>query len=577
MSFGAISVCFEPFLRTKRRGLAAVSLLAVSVSLFCCVPPGNGDQAADKGTGNAFQAEGSGPKRPLEGEAFARYVEEGRDSPFGLDYVFVMDAGGRDPQVVRGYAEVVGVRWVNFARVKWDLIEKRRPVGGRHTYDWSLLDEGVKQWQQYGVHIVMSLRLHCKWATAPKSDKVFVYLKGPLKWVAKKTSDYLPKQENSQEFRDIIISLVERNDGDGHKDMPGLRFPVLHYQFGNEYYNEVYWAGSAEEYGKLLREGAKAARLASKDVKILLSGVGFWEVFGFYDRDPTPLTRAYLEPLIQKVPEGMQRFLKRGDAFSRKTITYCDAYDILDARWPNFGFIANCAKLLEQAGCSDKEIWSAEIYSFYPLYEGVLIPNWTIQPYPVPSRSEEYVKILRKKNHRDFPEVNRWYRALQAAQVVKYCMTALHAGSKKLLVGWPGDVQSLLTPYNLNITGMASGTFKKLWPAAYAYKLVIEKLEGFRSIRRLAMPENVYVYECTVKNGKKVLVAFYDDHIGQDPGETLGSAMATIPVESDPVRLTHVVTRIDQEEPLVEHIRADKKKLKIKLSEYPVFLEALNE
>ena len=59
--------------------------------------------------------------------------------------------------------------------------------------------------------------------------------------------------------------------------------------------------------------------------------------------------------------------------------------------------------------------------------------NWSIQPYPVTSKSNEYAKILKRKNDADFPKVNRWYRALQAAQVVKDCMVALDAGSKKVI------------------------------------------------------------------------------------------------------------------------------------------------
>jgi len=58
------------------------------------------------------------------------------------------------------------VRWVNFARVSWGELERRPPARGQHTYHWSGLDEGVRQWQRQGVHIMMSLRLHSPWGTA---------------------------------------------------------------------------------------------------------------------------------------------------------------------------------------------------------------------------------------------------------------------------------------------------------------------------------------------------------------------------------------------------------------------------
>ena len=68
-------------------------------------------------------------------KAFDRFVEEGRDSPFGLDYVFVHNPGARNVELVESVSAAVGVRWVNLARLEWNVIERRPPKDGRQSHD----------------------------------------------------------------------------------------------------------------------------------------------------------------------------------------------------------------------------------------------------------------------------------------------------------------------------------------------------------------------------------------------------------------------------------------------------------
>ena len=518
-------------------------------------------------SGNAFSS-----KFPNQ-EAFERFVQEGWDSPYGLDYFFVLDPRTHDPQVIDLYGETVGIRWVNFAKVGWDQLEKKKPLGDQHFYNWALLDKGVRLWQKHGVHIMMSLRVRNPWGTQPPTDKEFVYQKGLARKLVLATTDYLPKPKYMEAYREFISSLVERYDGDGIDDMPGLLFPVLYYQLGNEYYNEVYWAGTAEEYGILLKETKQAARKANRNVKIILSGVGFEEIYGFYDKEMEPETQKFVGKYLPRVPKNMKDYLRRGEDFSIKTLQFCDDYDIFDARWPNYGIIAKWKELLATHGCGDKAVWSAEIYSIMPLMEPLVLPNWTLQAIPTPSKSRTYLKIIKSIRHKDFAEINGWYRAMQAAWVVKMTMAALDAGSDKLMMGWFADYQTPIAVSTLSHHGLYSATLKKLWPAGYTYKQIIEKLEGVRSVRRLSMPENIYVYECIVKGGKKVLVAFYDDHIGQNHDEPLGEIAAKIPYQGSAAQVTHIIKDMDQDEPVVARVEVNNGLIRLKLSEYPVFIE----
>jgi hypothetical protein len=196
-------------------------------------------------------------------------------------------------------------------------------------------------------------------------------------------------------------------------------------------------------------------------------------------------------------------------------------------------------------------------------------------PYPMPSKSLEYRKILMNPKRKGFEEINGWYRSMQAAQTVKVTMAALHAGASRVLMGYAIDKQTRVVAGLgfLTFSGLRSATFERPWPAAYTYGLLIEKLEGLQSCRRLPMPKNVYVYECIVRDGRKVLVAFYDDHIGQNHDEPLGVTQVEIPSSGMHAELTRIIKEIGKTEPVTERLVAKNGKLVLALGEYPVFIE----
>ena len=265
--------------------------------------------------------------------------------------------------------------------------------------------------------------------------------------------------------------------------------------------------------------------------------------------------------------------LDRTEDFDKRSMQLRDLYDIVDARWPEYGIVRKAKELLDDYGYANTDVWSAEMYSYFPLSDPVVLPGWSLHAYPVPSKCSDYRRIIKNPQDQEFPVVNAWYRGMQAAHVIKTSLVALHAGSKKLMMGWSFDVQDPAVPSVLSYTGLVSGTFSKPWPAAYTYKLLIGKLNGIKTIRRLPMPENVYVYECVVTDGKRVFVAFYDDHIGQNHDEPMGVIQANIPFGGSQAKMTHIVTEIDETVPDTEIVPVTNGELSLQLSEHPVFIE----
>jgi len=81
-----------------------------------------------------------------------------------------------------------------------------------------------------------------------------------------KYTNTAPKPEYKELFESWITSVVERYDGDGVNDMPGLRWPVHYFEIGSEF--SSYQPEPVEEYLETLRMAYRAAHRASNHVMI---------------------------------------------------------------------------------------------------------------------------------------------------------------------------------------------------------------------------------------------------------------------------------------------------------------------
>lgn len=109
---------------------------------------------------------------------------------------------------------------------------------------------------------------------------------------------YLPyyrcKPANWDKYSVWVKALVERYDGDGVDDMPGLQIPVKYWEISNEPdllgpedFNEpqpdslTFFAGEPEDYAELLKKSYQFIKEADPDAKVLISGAaggGNWSL-----------------------------------------------------------------------------------------------------------------------------------------------------------------------------------------------------------------------------------------------------------------------------------------------------------
>ena len=144
-----------------------------------------------------------------------------------------------------------GVTWAKtrLESFEWGEIEPAAPAAGVHAYDWSCTDAMVGEYQAAGfLNILSYVSSKCAWGNV-----------GP--------ADIMPAPVFMADYRAFISALVERYDGDGVDDMPGLRAPIREWVVGPEWTG--FWpSGDADDYILLLEATNEAAHASDPDVRL---------------------------------------------------------------------------------------------------------------------------------------------------------------------------------------------------------------------------------------------------------------------------------------------------------------------
>ena len=414
---------------------------------------------------------------------------------FGLDYIYPLQATYQDEMWPRLFAET-GMQWVNFAGVSWNALEPQPPQSGLHRYKWEKLDRAIRMWQDHGFQIAISLRLGNGWFA------------GPIKYrpagLELKDTDRLPAEEYMGDYRAWIAALVERYDGDGVDDMPELRHPVLHHQVGNEYANPAFWTGTPEDYGVLLQETGAAARAVTPQVQIISNGIRWGDLF--HDDPKAELFEERFSAFLEGLPsDAWREGWERARYITELTVALADLYDILDAggngpqETASFGYMAWVQKELAKNGLTTT-IWDMEARSEPRL---VYNPLTSFHPELVIPNGNDILKAMRNRDDPQHAQAIAWYRAEQSRVLVRVFVTRFAAGFARVFMGMPNDWDrspaAFLAPNPyLGLTDADGNP----WPAFYALKLLVERLDGFALAEQIPAQVGVDLYRFTFADGR---------------------------------------------------------------------------
>ena len=444
-------------------------------------------------------------------------TEINKNSPFGASPFLSFNKSFReDPQPPKPKdfdfkpTKDLGLKWGRAHYLTWPIVQPSKKHIDSNIYDWSDSDEvigsypvgfnAVENIQAFGIEIG---------ETGEQID-----------------SFSFSTKDAEDDYMRFVQKGVERYDGDGKDDMPGLKNPIKYWQVENEPDLKTKdWEG----YAHLLKITYDGIKSVCADCKVVIGGMG-GEMKGLNE---------FFKPVLEKL--GGKYF----DIFDY----HC--YGRKDD-WKKCGQMAE--EIKKAFPNNNFEIWLTETGT----WSGIVSDMSSGQLSPPQSEKE------------------------QASALVKYYLYNLSKSVKKIFWAW-GILEGFEGPENniFDKTGLIyDGYFsddlglgvKKL--SYYAYKKMVEVLEGsdWNNIETIQETGGVYVYKFT-KNGKPIWVAWNDN---------AGEKQITISgVNSSSVKITESVPNYSSGKEVKDYATAFKteikqiinNKLTIILSETPVFEE----
>lgn len=338
----------------------------------------------------------------------------------------------------------LGRMWVKTVAIPWGRVERKPYRGGIRAYDWSDVDRAMLLWQLAGFEPVPVLSPRCAWAGIPidKTDwakrLAATLAPGEVEIALRSGIGAAPPATGRWGgWERFVEAFIERYDGDGKQDMPGLRRPLRYVQILDRVDLPAYWLGSGEDYLRLLHHAGLGRERANPTVRIIhgavdLQVVGYaplppddaaWK-FRFADRVPKTPPAARMEAL--RAHEIVSRTIEMPRLFD--AIAHVGTHNLADDS-VNIRFLR--ALLDRNEGGSVKEIWLIDN------------PVTKLSPSRVPRAKEatreerairrRWLPVARLRKHSEHWKAMTWVRRGQAYDLIRSYARARAAGASSVL------------------------------------------------------------------------------------------------------------------------------------------------
>jgi hypothetical protein len=502
--------------------------------------------------------------------AAAGAQEEGRFA-FGVEYS-VFGLG-------KTYA-ATGALWTKPAGAgfHWGGIEPKPPVDGKYTYDWVGPDRLIGEYQAAGFrHFHIYTQVRNPWA-------------GTQELVG--NASRAPKPEFLPGYADYLRALVERYDGDGKDDMPGLRFPIRYWEIEEEW--GTFWKDSAAEYVDLLRLARKTVREADPNAKVILQG---FLMMGIFDGNPSAeeLERRMSDPVWgPKIREGRRNI--------DELLSHPELFDAVEFHslgdWTEIAGTAAFLRGEMKRYGYQKPIWAGDVnFSLTPMI-------WwgkPFYPYVADQKTDivKWLQALRDKSNPNHDAAVRWFRAEQAGFTAKKIVSCLGEGLAGINMGnledWPQfavvlgitgtsafcglvDIERYVPSDLKPGIGWATRMPGQPRPAYWTMKLLIEKLGPYTVTEKLSLGPGVYAYRSSrplpaAHQPASTVVLWYDDGEGQLPGDSEPQTKVVLPTAAARAQRTPIITAIGQKESQAMPVAVANRRIELTVGETPVLVE----
>ena len=143
----------------------------------------------------------------------------------------------------------------------WNKIEREQG-----NFSWQEADEYVVYAQDHNQTILATIWPYANWEQKSCKRKK---ARSPF---GKHFSKYLSKPCSMENYKTFLLALVDRYDGDGNNDMPGLTKPVLHWEIMNEPEFKMFFSGEEDEFVEIFIASSKLIKAKQKDAVIIMAG-----------------------------------------------------------------------------------------------------------------------------------------------------------------------------------------------------------------------------------------------------------------------------------------------------------------
>jgi len=483
-----------------------VGLVVASILTAACTPKPDSAtpvSGAETASSAATVATGSAGTAPVGASASA--------APFALGIEYTE----------RGLAEPFGAAGITWAKTRleafaWGAIEAKAPTGGTHSYDWSCTDALVLEYQRAGMVNLQS------------------YISTVSAWGSEGARAPAPAPSRVDDFAAFVTALVERYDGDGRDDLPGLRAGVRDWVVGGEWTG--YWQSrNADDYVATLRVASSAIRRADPTARVGAIPFMLYDVFG---GSPTAseIQRRLIDPApsFRNSTKGMLQIIDAADLWDYLDIHSLGDYTEIE---PTILWMRDqlAARHL------DRPIWIDDAFPTSLMVNRPLpTTGWpTFAPVGA-GRADAVHDALVAVADRD-ERATRWMEGEVAKGVIHKTVTAFAAGARGINVGntedWVHDDVAPLRRFNANLLGAAafSGLIDVVHnggyqvcqprragaprPALTNLALLSDVLRDATTVERVASPPQLRVYRVSRARGFAYVV-WAEDGVLQTPGET---------------------------------------------------------
>ena len=143
----------------------------------------------------------------------------------------------------------------------WNHIEKEKG-----NFNWEDTDKYVLYAQEHNQIILATIWPHANWEQKSCKRKK---ARSPF---GKKFTKYLSKPCSMDDYKNFLLKLVDRYDGDGSNDMPGLTKPIKYWDIMNEPEFKMFFKGSKEDFIEIFNFSSKVIKEKQPEAVIVMAG-----------------------------------------------------------------------------------------------------------------------------------------------------------------------------------------------------------------------------------------------------------------------------------------------------------------